>query len=285
MKQTGFRAGQLFCYARSKASSSLSLPIMPASQVSQMKETSVDRSPVALAHEAIHDTVVGILADQPRGALLDVPAGEGALAARLIEAGFDVRCCDLYPEIFRLDGVDIHRGNLDAELPFDDQSFAYITCLEGLEHIENPQQAMREFARVLKPGGHLIVSVPNILNIEERLKWLLYGYTSHFKPISRPAIERLRAEYDDRVEIAAHVNPIGYSELRYILEKNGFEIVKLFRDKAKGKTWLYWPIVTMIRLVSKLTPERKRSERWTSELASNEVLLGGNTLIVHAVLD
>ena len=257
---------------------------MPASQVSQMKETSVDRSPVALAHEAIHDTVVGILADQPRGVLLDVPAGEGALAARLIEAGFDVRCCDLYPEIFRLDGVDVHRGNLDAELPFGDQSFEYVTCLEGLEHIENPQQAMREFARVLKPGGHLIVSVPNILNIEERLKWLLYGYTSHFKPISRPAVERLRAEYDDRVEIAAHVNPIGYSELRHILGKNGFEILKLFRDKPKGKTWLYWPIVAVIRLLAKLTPGQRRTERWTYELASNEVLLGGNTLIVQAVL-
>jgi ubiquinone/menaquinone biosynthesis C-methylase UbiE len=241
--------------------------------------------PAPLAHEAIHDTVVELLANQPRGALLDVPAGEGALAARLIEAGFDVRCCDLYPEIFRLDGVNIHRGNLDAELPFSDQSFEYVTCLEGLEHIENPQQAMREFARVLKPGGQLIVSVPNILNIEERLKWLVYGYTSHFKPISRPAVERLRAEYEDRVEIAAHVNPIGYSELRYVLEKNGFEIVKLFRDKPKGRAWLYWPVVAFIRLISELTPKQKRLERWTTELVSDEVLLGGNTLIVHAVLN
>lgn len=242
-------------------------------------------SPVPLAHEAIHDTVVELLANQPRGALLDVPAGEGALAARLIDAGFDVHCCDLYPEIFRLHGVEIHGGNLDAELPFGDQTFSYVTCLEGLEHIENPQQAMREFARVLKPGGHLIVSVPNILNIEERLKWLLYGYTSHFKPISRPAIERLRAEYDDRVEIAAHVNPIGYSELRYVLEKNGFEIVKLLRDKPKGKTWLYWPILALIRFIALATPNQKREERWTKELASNEILLGGNTLIVHAVLN
>ena len=80
-------------------------------------------APAPLAHQAIHDTVVNILDSQPRGSLLDVPAGEGALAARLIDAGFDVRCCDLYPEIFRLDGVDIHRGNLDAELPFADRSF------------------------------------------------------------------------------------------------------------------------------------------------------------------
>jgi len=254
------------------------------SSLGEKLTTRPEARPAPLAHQAIHDTVVRILETQPRGALLDVPAGEGALAARLIDIGFDVRCCDLYPEIFRLDGVDIQRGNLDAELPFSDRSFDYVTCLEGLEHIENPQQAMREFARVLKRGGHLIVSVPNILNIEERLKWLLYGYTSHFKPISRAAADRLRTEYDNRVEIAAHVNPIGYSELRYLLEKNGFEIASAHRDKAKANAWMYWPVVGIIKLIAKLTLQQKRSERWTEELVSKEVLLGGNTLIVHAVL-
>src|SRR5260370_4377107 len=137
-----------------------------------------------LAHQAIHDTVVQILEEMPRGMLLDVPAGHGALAKRLVAAGFDVRCCDLYPEIFRLENVEIRRSDLSRELPFDDDWFDYTVCVEGLEHIENPQQAMREFARVLRPGGQLIVSVPNILNIQERLKWLIYAYTSPFKPIT-----------------------------------------------------------------------------------------------------
>jgi len=256
---------------------------MTATETSAL-ESKPYRQATPLAHEAIHDMVLAILEKLPRGGLLDVPAGEGALAARLIDAGFDVSCCDLYPEIFRLDGVDIHAVNLDADLPFSDSSFDYITCLEGLEHIENPQQAMREFARLLEPGGHLIVRVPNILNVEERLKWLIHGYTSHFKPISQPAAERLRAEYDDRVEIAAHVNPIAYSELRYILEKHGFEIATAHRDKPKTNTWMYWPVVATIKLIAKLTPKRKRSERWTDDLASKEVLLGGNTLIVHAIL-
>jgi len=88
------------------------------------------------------------------------------LGARLIASGFEVSFCDLYPEIFRLNNVEIRRGDLNGKLPFDDRSFDYVTCLEGLEHIENPQQAMREFSRLLRPGGHLIVSVPNILNIE-----------------------------------------------------------------------------------------------------------------------
>jgi hypothetical protein len=56
------------------------------------------------------------------------------------------------------------------------------------------------------------------------------------------------------------------------------------RDKPKSNAWLYWPVVALIRLVAALTPARKRTERWTEELASKEVLLGGNTLIVHAIL-
>ena len=84
-------------------------------------------------------------------------------------------------------------------------------------------------------------------------------------------------------EIAFHINPISYSELRYTLEKYCFDILKIFRDRPKGNLWLYYPVVAIIRLIGKLTPARKRRERWTEELQSNEVLLGGNTLIVHAV--
>jgi SAM-dependent methyltransferase len=259
-------------------------PTATPTMIDEIPVKSPQSSAAPLAHQAIHDMVAGILEQEGRGPLLDVPAGEGALAARLIAAGFAVSCCDLYPEIFRLEGVNIIQGDLNGVLPFDNRSFEYVTCLEGLEHIENPQQAVREFARVLRPGGKVIVSIPNILNIEERFKWLLYGYTSHFKPMTRAQVERLRAEYDNREEIAAHVNPIGYSELRYILEKNGFEIVGVHRDKPKTNAWLYWPIVLMIRLIARLTPPAKRRERWTEELASDEVLLGGNTLIVHARL-
>ena len=255
------------------------------SMISEKPAKSLDSAAAPLAHQAIHDLVARILEQEKRGSLLDVPAGEGALAARLIAAGFAVSCCDLYPEIFRLEGVRVSRGDLNGELPFAARSFDYVTCLEGLEHIENPQQAIREFARVLRPGGKVIVSIPNILNIEERLKWLLYGYTSHFKPMTRAHVARLRAAYDNREEIAAHVNPIGYSELRYILEKNGFQIVGVHRDKPKTNAWLYWPIVFLIRLIARLTPREKRKERWTEELASDEVLLGGNTLIVHGVLN
>ena len=179
--------------------------------------------------------------------------------------------------------MEIRRGDLSTELPYADREFDYITCVEGIEHIENPQAAVREFARTLRAGGHLIVSTPNILNIEERLKWLFYGYTSHFKPLSREHLEALRRTYGKMEEVALHVNPVSYSELRYTLEKYGFEVQRVLRDKPKKNLWVYWPVVALIRLMGRLTPERKRRERWTAELNSDEILLGGNTLIIHAI--
>ncbi len=240
-------------------------------------------TPAPLAHVAIHDRVVEILSALPRDRLLDVPAGEGALAARLLEAGFKVHCCDLYPEIFRLKSIEIKQGNLLERLPYTDDEFQYLTCIEGLEHLENPAQAIREFRRLLQPGGHLIVSVPNIHNIEERLKWLVHGYTSHFKPLSKTYLERVRRDHEAREEIALHVHAISYSELRYHLESNGFQICRILRDKPKRHLWLYWPALALIGLVKRLTPRTKRDERWTDELNSAELLTGGNTLIVHAV--
>jgi hypothetical protein len=84
-------------------------------------------------------------------------------------------------------------------------------------------------------------------------------------------------------EIAVHANPIGYNELRYYLEKNGFAIQGVYRDRKKGNQWLYWPMVVFIRMLAKLTPEKRRKDRWTDELASDPVLLGGNTIILHAI--
>lgn len=237
-----------------------------------------------LAHEAIHTTVINLLKPLPTGPLLDVPAGEGALAASLIELGMDVRCCDLYPGIFGLENVEIKRADLSDSLPYEDGTFEYVTCIEGLEHIENPHQAIREFARVLKPGGRIIVSIPNILNIEERFKWLFFGYTSHFKPLSSEFLKSaVSNEFEGMQEVALHINPIAYSEVRYALENSGFSICGIHRDKPKTNSWAFLPFVWLIRAISATQSTKKQKERWSKELNSNEILLGGNTLVIEAV--
>lgn len=251
-----------------------------------MEIENIETKTLALGHEAIHETVQEILQNEPRGKVLDIPAGKGVLALRLKKFGFEVSCCDLYPQIFKLKDTEIKFGDLDKTLPYENESFDYIACVEGLEHIENPANAVREFARLLKSGGTLIVSVPNIMNVEERLKWLLHGYTSHFKPLSGEAISDIRRrtgeEFPDMDEVAFHVNPIGYSEVRFLLEKNNFQLQKVYLDKAKKNSWLYFPFVALIKLTARFNSAQKRRSRWTDELNADEVLLGGNTLIFKA---
>jgi SAM-dependent methyltransferase len=239
---------------------------------------------MAMSRPGLHDTVLGMLNALPKGKILDCPAGEGALAERLVSAGFQVQACDLYDELFRLDGVEIKKGDLSGTLPYAAQSFDYITSLDGLEHIDSPPQAFREYRRLLKPNGHLIISVPNIMNVEERLKWLVFGYTSHFKPLSNQFKAQIAYDTAGKNEIAVHANPIGYNELRYYLELNGFELQGVYRDRVKANQWLYFPLTWLIRLAAALTPEARRQDRWTRELSSDAVLLGGNTLIIHSIL-
>ena len=108
-----------------------------------------ESTPTPMAHEAVYDTVTEILRGLPRGNLLDVPAGEGALAKRLLELEFEVQCCDLYPEIFRLPHIDIRQGDLATTLPYESAWFAYVTCIEGLEtHRESATGRARIQARV-----------------------------------------------------------------------------------------------------------------------------------------
>ena len=53
----------------------------------------------------------------------------------------------------------IKQGSL-YDIPFDTASMDVALCTEVLEHVPDPQQALMEIARVLRPGGHLLGSVP-----------------------------------------------------------------------------------------------------------------------------
>jgi SAM-dependent methyltransferase len=50
--------------------------------------------------------------------------------------------------------------DLGQPLPFADESFDTILCTSVLEHVENAEQAMQEIARLLRPGGHALITVP-----------------------------------------------------------------------------------------------------------------------------
>lgn len=62
-----------------------------------------------------------------------------------------------------------------ASLPFDDNSFDVVICMEVMEHLFRPDKAAVEIVRVLRPGGKLLATVPNIAYWRRRVDLMFLG--------------------------------------------------------------------------------------------------------------
>jgi SAM-dependent methyltransferase len=97
------------------------------------------------------------------GRLLDVGCGRGDLAARFLAHGWSAVGLDVSPEAVesaRAAGVDAVEGTLTTA-SWPDASFDLIVMNHSLEHMPNPMEALRRARALLRPGGTLIVAVPN----------------------------------------------------------------------------------------------------------------------------
>jgi SAM-dependent methyltransferase len=95
--------------------------------------------------------------------VIDVGCNSGAFGAALLEKGCAVAGIDLSPELVEVAksrGVEAVQGFAEY-LPFESNSFDTAICAELLEHVLEPGVVLREVARVLKPGGMLVGSVPH----------------------------------------------------------------------------------------------------------------------------
>jgi ubiquinone/menaquinone biosynthesis C-methylase UbiE len=106
--------------------------------------------------------VHGILAEEPVGAALDAACGTGRHTAKLVELGHDVIGVDSTGEMLALarekvPAAEFRIGTLEA-LPVDDDSVDLVTCSLALSHVSELRPVLREFARVLRPGGRVVIS-------------------------------------------------------------------------------------------------------------------------------
>jgi ubiquinone/menaquinone biosynthesis C-methylase UbiE len=229
---------------------------------------------VPFARDETHDKVIEMMDKESRGKVLDVPTGTGVLADRLRKMGFEVSCCDINPSFFSVPDLKIEIGDLNQSLPYSDDSFDYLICLDGIEHTENPSNAIREFQRVLKKDGKIFLSTPNFLNIERRIRFL---FTGTFSKI--PSHEVIKNIWKGDLAMA-HLSPLGYPLLKFIMECYGFRILRLEKDRPKHKMVWLLPFVWLIRLYGRLASEKRRDLYRLNETTRDEIILGGNTLII-----
>lgn len=143
-------------------------------------ETMVERYDIERYYERSHpavrwlerlriDALVTLASPKPDERVLEVGCGAGHVLERFdgtTRTGIDLSA-GMISRIRRRLGkaVRLARGSGDA-LPFGDATFDIVLCTEVLEHVPDPGAVVTELVRVAGPGGRVVVSIPNEVNID-----------------------------------------------------------------------------------------------------------------------
>ena len=166
-----------------------------------------DLAPVQAAiYHPVHDAVLGELRMHPAPRILDVGCGTGDLTARLrdeldteLVAGCDFSAGMLEQAHARTHAVRWLQGDA-TKLPFDDGHFDAVVSTESFHWFPDPDAALREFHRVLAPGGRVLVALINVrVPATSRLAH------AGSKAVGQPA------RWPTRDEMAARVTGAGFS--------------------------------------------------------------------------
>jgi len=140
------------------------------------------------------------------GRVLEFGAGTGTLVGQLVadDCACTFTAADLLPRPAGLpSGVEWIQADLNAPLPCSDACFDAIISTEVIEHLENPRAVFREFARLLRPGGRLLLTTPNQESIRSLASLVVRGhhvafldesYPAHLTALVRKDLERLCLE-------------------------------------------------------------------------------------------
>ena len=217
---------------------------------------------------------------------LDVGAGTGGLI-RLMRERFKAEsaACDYTDQLMKLPGQRVDIANLNTQpLPYTANSFDLVTATEVIEHLEHYRETLREFFRVLEPGGMCVLTTPNILNLNSRLRFLWFGYWNLFGP--------LPVKNGALYSTGGHINPVSYFYIAHALMDAGFEQVAWTVDKpqrsAMPKLALLYPFIRLFgarayrREVTRYHTVDNQNAPFVRAMNHPDMLLG-RTIVISAV--
>jgi len=150
---------------------------------------------------ALNAVIEPLLPQKPDFRLLDVGCGAGNMIHHLSRYG-KVKGLEIDERPVKVAreerGYDVDLFDVTGQMPFDDNSFDAVTALDVIEHNEDDVAILTDSYRVLKPGGHMIITVPAFM-------WL----------------------WSHNDDINAHVRRYTAQELKQKLTQTGFEVSRI----------------------------------------------------------
>jgi 2-polyprenyl-3-methyl-5-hydroxy-6-metoxy-1,4-benzoquinol methylase len=149
------------------------------------------------------------------GDVLDFGAGTGRLAAHLASMGRfkSVTAVDLLPSLHdESSTIQWMEADLNDSVDIAGSMFDVVVAAEVIEHLENPRAVAREWLRLLRPGGTLVMSTPNNESWRSVMALIFQGHYASFGSASYPA----------------HITALLRKDIERIVTEAGFERVRFF---------------------------------------------------------
>lgn len=153
-------------------------------------------------------------------------------------------------------------GDMEGALPVESKGADIVVCIEGIEHVMDRHKTLHEFRRLLRPGGRLLISTPNLLSLRARLAYACTGqrafhsYIDEFTSVWGRSPDGTRTYH-------GHAFLISYFQLRYSLHHCGFKVKRVLPSNWSPTSMLLLPLVPVVWLSTLLAqrPARARLER------------------------
>lgn len=233
-----------------------------------------------------HRAILSLLPSQEKKHIVDLGAGEGALTEKVIALGHTVTACDVNPEGFKLPDCVFRKADFLKKLPFGDAEFDIAILADVIEHLEDPWTIVREAYRIVKPGGTLILSTPNIMSLSARVHFMLHGEHWLFYP------------QEAEGQAYPHITPLNYQQLERILTKSGFRIANVVSNapfinecdewERECMSWCFparkprkYGILNLIGLLIKLKVKISKYA-YKNEAILSDTFFNGQAIIIEA---
>jgi SAM-dependent methyltransferase len=202
------------------------------------KKRDFPRKPHVFTSKYLYWATIDLIAEVKRKfpqlqTALDVPSGGGAIAKFMVEnLRLDVQASDIDRSKYDYT-APFQAADLGRKLPYQDETFDLTVCMEGLKHVSDIEAAVKELSRVTKKNGFVLITIPNDLCLQARLRYLFDGFvdTDWTKPLA-----------PDDQNVKEHVHLKSLTSLPYLyffLVSNRLKLLKTQTSHMRFWSWLF----------------------------------------------